>query len=128
MSLPRAKRRSCYNEIMTTGNTKLVYSTEEAIPRKEIRSEKDRPPDLQTSRQRIIVRLDRKGRSGKSVTIIEGLQIPQQEKESLLKQLKASIGTGGTMKDNALEIQGDHCRAIMTALEKLGYRPKRSGG
>jgi len=115
-------------EIMSTGNTKLVYSTEKAIPRKEIRSGKDLPAELQTSRQRIIVRLDRKGRGGKSVTIIEGLQMLQQEKEALLKQLKAAIGTGGTIKDKALEIQGDHCRTIMAALEKLGYRPKRSGG
>ncbi len=114
-------------EIMSTGNTRLVYSTEKEIPRKEIRSENDLPADLKTSRQRIIIRLDRKGRGGKSVTVIEGLQMLQQEQSALLKQLKATIGTGGTMKDNALEIQGDHCRTIMTALEKLGYRPKRSG-
>lgn len=76
----------------------------------------------------MIVRLDRKGRGGKSVTVIEGLQMAQQGKEALLKKLKAGIGTGGTVKDSALEIQGDHCGTIMAALEKLGYRPKRSGG
>lgn len=91
-------------------------------------AEKDLPVDRRTSQQKVIVRLDRKGRGGKTVTVIEGLQMPEQEKEALLKQLKADIGTGGTVKDRALEIQGDHCKTIMAALEKLGYRPKRSGG
>jgi len=113
---------------MSAGNTRLVYSTEKAILRKERPAEKDLPADLRTTQQKVIIRLDRKGRGGKSVTIIEGLQMPQQEKEALLKRLKADIGTGGTVKDRVLEIQGDHCGTIMAALEKLGYRPKRSGG
>lgn len=113
---------------MSAGNTRLVYSTEKTISRKVTLTEIDFPADLLTGQQRVIVRLDRKGRGGKSVTIIEGLQMPQQKKEALLKQLKTDIGTGGTIKDRFLEIQGDHCRAIMAALEKLGYRPKRSGG
>lgn len=76
----------------------------------------------------MIVRLDRKGRGGKSVTIIEGLQLTQPEKEALLKGLKTGIGAGGTLKEGSLEIQGDHCSTVMAALEKLGHRPKRSGG
>ncbi len=115
-------------KIMSKGNSRWVYSTEKAIPRKEMLAEKDLPVDRRTSQQKVIVRLDRKGRGGKTVTVIEGLQMPEQEKEALLKQLKADIGTGGTVKDRALEIQGDHCKTIMAALEKLGYRPKRSGG
>lgn len=113
---------------MSTGNTRLVYSTKKAVPRKETPAEKDLSADLRTSQQKVIVRLDRKGRGGKSVTVIEGLQMPQQDRETLLKKLKADIGTGGAVKDRALEIQGDHCRTIMAALEKLGCRPKRSGG
>jgi len=115
-------------KIMSTGNTRLIYSTEKTIPGKEMPAEENLSADLRTSRQKVIVRLDRKGRGGKSVTVIEGLQMPQQEKEALLKQLKADIGTGGAVKDRALEIQGDHCGTILAALEKLGYRPKRSGG
>jgi translation initiation factor 1 len=49
-----------------------------------------------------------------------------KEMKSLLKQLKAKLGTGGAVKDSAIEIQGDHCDAVMAALEKMGYRPKRS--
>lgn len=114
--------------IMAAGNARLVYSTETKILTTEEQAEKDRPADLRTRRQKVIVRLDRKGRGGKSVTVVEGLQMPQQDKEALLKKLKTGIGTGGTVKDGALEIQGDHCVTIMAALEKLGHRPKRSGG
>jgi len=114
--------------IMATGNTRLVYSTEIEISRKEERAEKGLPADLRTRKQKVIVRLDRKGRGGKSVTVIEGLQMSQQDKEAMLKKLKAGVGTGGTVKEGALEIQGDHCATIMAALEKLGHRPKRSGG
>jgi translation initiation factor 1 len=76
----------------------------------------------------VIVRLDRKGRGGKSVTVIEGIYMPKEKMDALLKQLKANLGTGGTAKDTSLEIQGDHCEALMEAMKKMGYRPKRSGG
>ena len=120
-------------------NSKLVYSTEQAIPRPPRRLRNDEKArnkpvgkvphtSLRPSQQKATVRLDRKGRSGKSVTVIEGLRIPQKEREALLKQLKAKLGTGGTVKDTCLEIQGDHRDALMAALEKLGYPTKRSGG
>jgi len=80
------------------------------------------------AQQRVTVRLDRKARCGKSVTVIEGLRMPQEDRVALLKQLKASLGTGGTVKDTSLEIQGDHRDALMAALENMGYSPKRSGG
>jgi translation initiation factor 1 len=74
------------------------------------------------------VRLDRKGRGGKSVTVIEGLQLSGEDSEKLLKQLKAKLGTGGTVKNATLEIQGDHCGAVMAELSGIGFLPKRSGG
>lgn len=124
---------------MRDENSRLVYSTEETIPRlpRSLRNDekaKDNPDEkvlhtnLRPSQQKATVRLDRKGRGGKSVTVIEGLQIPQQEREALLKRLKAKLGTGGTVKDTCLELQGDHRDALMAALEKLGYPTKRSGG
>ncbi|MDQ7838379.1 MAG: translation initiation factor [Thermodesulfobacteriota bacterium] len=105
-----------------------MYSTEQAIPRKEKPVEKNLQADLRPAQQKVTVRIDRRGRGGKSVTVIEGLQMPQKESEALLKQLKARLGTGGTVKDASLEIQGDHRDAIIIVLEKMGYRPKRSGG
>ena len=121
------------------GDSKLVYSTEQVVPRlpRSYRKDKksaNKPVDkvphtnLPPSQQKATVRLDRKGRGGKSVTVIEGLRMPQKEREALLKQLKSKLGTGGTVKDTCLEIQGDYCDALMAALEKLGYPTKRSGG
>jgi translation initiation factor 1 len=78
--------------------------------------------------QKVTVRLERKGRGGKSVTVIDGLQMRQKEREALLKQLKTKLGTGGTVKDASLEIQGDHRDALMAELGKMGYTAKRSGG
>ena len=124
---------------MRDENSRLVYSTEEPIPRlpRSLRNDEkaeDNPDEkvlhtnVRSSQQKATVRLDRKGRGGKSVTVIEGLQIPQKEREALLKRLKAKLGTGGTVKDTCLELQGDHRDALMAALEKLGYPTKRSGG
>jgi len=113
---------------MVDKNTKLVYSTDTVSPRTEKQSEKEISSALRPVQQKVTVRLDRKGRGGKSVTVIEGLQIPDKQREALLKQLKSGLGTGGTVRDSALEIQGDHRDALMRALEKRGYRPKRSGG
>jgi translation initiation factor 1 len=113
---------------MTDPNSRLVYSTEKVIPRKEKPAGHSSPTPVDPAKCRTTVRLDRKGRGGKSVTVIEGLQLPALDSEKLLKQLKTKFGTGGAVKDGALEIQGDHCEGIMIELGKIGYRPKRSGG
>jgi len=108
--------------------SKLVYSTDKHVSRKEGTVGNSVNPTLNPAHQKIIVRLDRKGRGGKSVTVVEGLQISEKNMVALLKELKAGLGAGGTVKDMSLEIQGDHCNALISALTKKGYRPKRSGG
>jgi translation initiation factor 1 len=113
---------------MPKDKTRLVYSTDESLSKKEKPAECDIRQMIAPVKQKVYLRLDRKGRGGKSVTLIEGLQMSSKDKEALLKQLKACLGTGGAMKDTALEIQGDHRDVIMTFLERLGYRPKRTGG
>jgi len=118
---------------MSDENSKLVYSTDQPVSRKRGRAEeqkrgKGRVTSPENKTQQIRVRLDRKGRGGKSVTVIEGLLMSRKEKEMLLKQLKSGLGTGGTVRDTSLEIQGDRCSALMKMLEKMGYKPKRSGG
>jgi translation initiation factor 1 len=106
----------------------LVYSTDRAVPRKEKQCERDLQTGVPPAKQRVVVRLDRKARGGKSVTVVEGLRMPQKEKDALLKQLKTRFGTGGTAADSGFEIQGDHRDAVMEALKRIGYSPKRSGG
>ncbi len=113
---------------MKEPDSKLVYSTEWAVPRKEKPADrKSAAPAASAGKSGTIVRLDRKGRGGKSVTLIEGLPLSVNDSEKLLKELKAKLGTGGAVKNGALEIQGDHCDAVMAELVRIGYKPKRSG-
>jgi translation initiation factor 1 len=121
---------------MSDEKSKLVYSTDRPVSRKEgLEKDSVRPTTAQSSAKSsvrrgggVIVRLERKHRGGKSVTVIEGLPISEKDKEELLKQLKTALGTGGTLRDTSLEIQGDHCDALLGTLKKMGYSPKRSGG
>jgi translation initiation factor 1 len=113
---------------MPEDNSRLVYSTGRTVPKKEMPADRNSPPVTPPAKSRTVVRLDRKGRGGKSVTIIEGLGLSGKNSEKLLKELKAKLGTGGTVKDGSLEIQGDHCDSVMAELAAIGYKPKRSGG
>jgi len=112
---------------MLEEKSKLVYSTDKLTSKKKVPVGNSVNLTLNPAHQKIIVRLDRKGRGGKSVTVVEGLQISKKKMEALLRELKGGLGAGGTVKDMSLEIQGDHCDALITALTKMGYRPKRSG-
>ncbi|HEY9732099.1 MAG TPA: hypothetical protein V6C89_09305 [Drouetiella sp.] len=88
------------------------------------------PTQLLKARAQTAVRvgLESKGRGGKKVSVITGLPLSDNEFEDLTTKLKRSCGTGGTYKDQQIEIQGDHRAKLMTELEKLGYKPKRTGG
>ena len=76
------------------------------------------------------VRLERtrSGKKGKLVTVIKGLELNQEEAKQLLKKLKIVCGTGGTLKGEFLELQGDHISKAQDFLSKEGFRPKQSGG
>jgi len=71
---------------------------------------------------------DRKHRGGKTVTIINGVMGSEEELVTLAQQLKKLCGSGGTVKDGNIEIQGDHCDKVQAKLSELGYRVKRAGG
>jgi translation initiation factor 1 len=77
-----------------------------------------------------IVRVGRetKGRRGKGVTIITGVPLNAEGLQELATKLKNRCGTGGTVKDDHIEIQGDHRATVLAELEKLGYKAKRAGG
>ena len=77
-----------------------------------------------------VVRVSRetKGRGGKSVTLVKGLSLDVLALAALGKQLKAACGSGGTVKDGVIEVQGDHCDTLVVALQKQGYTAKRAGG
>ncbi|MFO0881203.1 MAG: hypothetical protein U0840_28090 [Gemmataceae bacterium] len=87
-------------------------------------------PAPQPARPRGTVKVGRetKGRRGKGVTIVSDLPVEGEELLSLAARLKERCGTGGTVKDNHIEIQGDLRDRVTTELEKLGYKVKRVGG
>ena len=84
--------------------------------------------ELPPNQQDLRVQASRKGRKGKTVTVISGFQCTEETLTKLLKQLKTQCGSGGTVKDNTLEIQGDHAQKLLQLLTQLGYKAKISGG
>lgn len=77
-----------------------------------------------------IVRVSRetKGRGGKAVTVVKGVLADAAALAQLCKQLKAACGSGGTVKDGVIEVQGDHVERVLEALQKQGYKTRRAGG
>ncbi len=77
-----------------------------------------------------IVRVGRetKGRRGKGVTVVTGLPVVGAELEALGSRLKKRCGSGGTVKDGTIEIQGDHRDVVVSELQGMGYAVKRAGG
>ncbi|MDP1954111.1 MAG: translation initiation factor Sui1 [Polaromonas sp.] len=69
-----------------------------------------------------------KGRGGKSVTVIRGLALDTAALTLLGKQLKAACGSGGTVKDGVIEVQGEHMATVMALLQKQGWTVKQAGG
>jgi translation initiation factor 1 len=85
-------------------------------------------PELSPGQQNIRIQASRSGRKGKTVTVITGFECSPDKLTQLLKQLKSLCGSGGTLKENTLEIQGDQRQKLLTKLLELGYKAKISGG
>lgn len=75
-----------------------------------------------------IARVGRELRKGKAVIVISGLILDASALTALGKQLKTMCGTGGTVKDGQIEIQGEHRDTVMAELTKRGFKVKRGGG
>ena len=71
---------------------------------------------------------DKKGRGGKTMTVITGVPLGAGELASLTQDLKRLCGSGGTVKDGEIQIQGDHRDKLEDRLKALGYKVKRVGG
>ena len=74
------------------------------------------------------VRRETRGRGGKTVTTVSGVELASDDMRDLAKDLKRRCGTGGAVKDGIIEIQGDHRTTIVAALEERGYEVKLAGG
>lgn len=104
----------------------VVYSTNQDFNYNKENDEQVQtlPPD----KQNLKVMLDRKRRKGKSITLINGFVGNDDDLKELGKRLKTRCGSGGTVKEGEIMIQGDFCELVMEILYKEGYKVKRSGG
>ncbi|MDQ6998930.1 MAG: translation initiation factor [Mariprofundus sp.] len=117
---------------------RLVYSTEQGSLGKAMdpgtKKKKSRKHTGGASviknpnKQGVRIRRESKGRGGKTVSVVDGLSLQESELKTMLKKLKGQLGTGGSVKDGVLEIQGDHREKIVLLLEKEGIKAKLAGG
>ena len=108
-------------------NNRTVWSSDQGDLRKQpgqTRNMKSLTPHEQT----VYLHRDSKGRIGKAVTIIKKLILSDEDMKELAKKLKQACGSGGTVKDDVIEIQGEHREKIAEALLKMGYKVKIAGG
>lgn len=104
-------------------NSRLVYSTDQG----RIKPEKD-APSIPEGDGIVRIRRETKGRKGKGVTTVSGVPLAAPELKTLAKKLKQVCGTGGSVKDGVIEIQGDHRDTLKAELEKQGFTVKLAGG
>ncbi len=112
---------------MSQNKNRTVWSSEQGDVRKQETkggSVKSLPSDQQT----VYLHRDSKGRGGKAVTLIKKLVLSEADMKELAKKLKQLCGSGGTVKDDVIEIQGEHREKIAEELKKMGYKVKIAGG
>jgi translation initiation factor 1 len=118
-------------------NSRLVYSTETGKicptcqkPVSKCTCKKKKSKSQPNIKIDGIIRVQRevKGRKGKTVTMVSGFQINADELKNLAGQLKRRCGTGGSLKNGIIIIQGDHRDTLITELKARGFKAKISGG
>ena len=112
---------------MSKNNARTVWSSNQGDQRKNEQKKsttKYLPPQQQTA----YLHRESGGRGGKVVSIVKNLTLSESDMKSLAKKLKQECGTGGTVKDGLIEIQGEHRQKMADVLQKLGYKVKIAGG
>lgn len=113
-------------------NNKTVWSSESGDVRKKTLtpspSPKGRGESVPPQQQMIYLHRESSGRAGTPVSLVKNLVLSADDLKALAKKLKQQCGTGGTIKDGVIEIQGEHRQKISEILIKLGYKVKIAGG
>lgn len=105
-------------------DSKLVYSTD----RGRIQASATPEPKNSTGDGIVRIRRETSGRKGSAVTTVNGVDRSEAELKTLAKTLKRLCGSGGTLKNGVIEIQGDHRNKIADALSESGFTVKMAGG
>lgn len=108
-------------------NNRTVWSSEDGDLRKKndnTASAVSLPPQQQTA----YLHRESGGRGGKVVSVVKKLILTEDDLKALAKKLKQECGTGGTVKDGVIEIQGEHRQRMAEVLQRLGYKVKIAGG
>ena len=114
--------------VYSTGVGRVTTCSVCGQPYKQCRCDQPATPLAQKHDGIVRVMRDRKHRGGKTVTVITGVPGSESEVAALAQQLKKLCGSGGTVKEGNIEIQGDHCDKVQARLSELGYRVKRAEG
>ena len=119
-------------------NSRLVYSTESGrtcpecgkpTARCRCRQKKgDKKQPVYPDDGVVRIRREVKGRKGKTVTTVFGIPLDGNELKIFAKTLKKQCGTGGSVKDGVIIIQGDHRETLLEAIKKQGYQVTFAGG
>jgi translation initiation factor 1 len=116
-------------------NSSVVYTTgigrvcpECGSPKDQCQCKTQKASALPKGDGIVRIRRETKGRNGKGVTVITGVPLNESDLQVLGKQLKQRCGTGGTVKDGTIEIQGDQRATLKPELEKRGWTVKLAGG
>ena len=112
---------------MPKNESRTVWSSGQGDLRKQIdpeRNVKSLPPNEQI----VYLHRDSKSRGGKTVTLVKKLVLAEEDLKELAKKLKEVCGSGGTVREGLIEIQGEHREKIAEALKKMGYKVKIAGG
>jgi translation initiation factor 1 len=118
---------SCILRFMPKPDHHTVWSSEQGDLRKQ--SQKSAPvKSLPAQQQTVYLHRESKRRGGKTVTLIKNLVLSEEDLRALAKQLKQACGSGGTVKEGMIEIQGEHREKIAEVLQAAGYKVKIAGG
>tara|TARA_B100000795_G_scaffold65184_1_gene44225 strand:- start:6976 stop:7299 length:324 start_codon:yes stop_codon:yes gene_type:complete len=107
---------------MANKDSRLVYSTDVGRIQESVQSQVSLTDGI------VRIRRETKGRKGKGVTTVSGIDLPEPDLKTLAKELKQKCSTGGTIKSGVIEVQGDHRDLLKKELEKRGHNVKLAGG
>ncbi len=113
---------------MSPSKSRTVWSSEQGDQRRQPEKKAAVTQSLPPQQQTAYLRRDSKGRGGKGVTLVKNLVLTESDLNALAKTLKQAVGSGGTVKEGVIEIQGEQREKIAEVLRRLGYKVKMAGG